>query len=83
MTYDMEALRKASERVGLPFGYMQRLAAADDDPQDPAGDNTLARQIAVMFDHYLAKGLAGDDPIGALRQFGFEETADALEGRLS
>lgn len=79
MTHDVDALREASERAGVPFDYLQRLAAAEEfDPQDPEGNNTLAKQLTVVFDHHVAKCLAGPDPIGALRQFGFDESADAL-----
>lgn len=80
MTRDLDELREASKRAGVPFDYLQRLAAAEEnDPQDPAGNNTLAKQLTVVFDHHVAKCLADPDPIGALRRFGFEETADALD----
>lgn len=79
MTHDVDALREASERSGVPFGYLRRLAAAEEaDPQDPAGNHTLAKQITVVFDHYVAKCLADNDPIGALRRAGFIEAADTL-----
>lgn len=79
MTHDMDSLREASEQAGVPFGYLQRLVAAEEyDPQDPGGDSTLAKQITVIFDHYVARCLADDDPVGALRRSGFAETADAL-----
>ena len=82
MRLDADALREASERVGLPVAYIQRLAAAEDhDPQDPDGHNTLAKQLTVVFDHYIAKCLNDSDPVSALRRFGFEETADALDKR--
>jgi hypothetical protein len=79
MTHDLDALREASERVGLPFHYVQRLVEADQyDAQDPRSGDALGRQLTVVFDHYIAKCLAAPDPIAALRQLGFEETADAL-----
>ncbi|GGM05766.1 hypothetical protein GCM10010099_22400 [Streptomyces cinereus] len=82
MAHTEEELREASERVGLPFSYIQRLMAADQyDPQDPRSHDTLGRQLTVVFDHYIAKCLAAPDPIAALRQLGFEETADALDKR--
>jgi hypothetical protein len=66
MTHDVDALREASERAGVPFDYLQRLAAAEEyDPQDPGGNNTLAKQLTVVFDHYVAKCLTGPDPISA------------------
>lgn len=83
MTHDVDALREASERVGVPFGYLQRLSAAEEnDPRDPGGNNILAKQLTVVFDHYVAKCLAEPDPIGALRRDGFIEAADALSGAL-
>jgi hypothetical protein len=79
MPYNMDALREASDRSGVPFGYIKRLVAAEGpDPQDPDGNNVMARQLAVVFDHHLAKCFADANPIDALRQFGFTETADAL-----
>lgn len=75
MKRDMDALRDAAERVGLPFDYVQRLAAAEE--HDP-GTSTLAKQLTVVFDHYMAKCLAAPDPIAALRDFGFEESAEML-----
>ncbi|GHH87784.1 hypothetical protein [Streptomyces capitiformicae] len=79
MTHDVDALRDASERAGIPFDYLQRLAAAEDyDPQDPGGNNTLAKQLTIVFDHHVAKCLADADPIAALRRFGFDESAEAL-----
>lgn len=80
MTHDLDALREASARVGLPVRYIERLAAADQyDAQDPRSANALGRQLTVVFDHYIAKCLAAPDPIAALRQLGFEGIADALE----
>jgi hypothetical protein len=80
MTHDVDALREASERAGVPFDYLQRLAAAEEyDPQDPGGNSTLAKQLTVVFDHYVAKCLTGPDPISALRRSGFDETADAVD----
>ena len=82
MTHDVDALREASERADVPFGYLRRLAAAEEhDPQDPDGNSTLAKQLTVVFDHYVARCLADGDPVGALRRSGFEETADALGSR--
>ena len=82
MTYTADELRELSERAGVSATYLQRLMAADDyDPQDPEGHNTLAKKLAVIFDHHVAECLGSPDPIGALRQFGFEETADALDKR--
>jgi hypothetical protein len=79
MPYNMDALREASDRTGVPFGYMERLVAAEaSTPEDPDGNNVMARQLTVVFDHHLAKCLADSDPIDALRQFGFTETADVL-----
>lgn len=82
MAYNMDALREASDRTGVPFNYVERLVAAEGfDPQDPDGNNVLAKQLTVVFDHRLAKCLAGSDPIDALRQLGFTETANALAER--
>lgn len=79
MSYDVETLREASEWSKVPFGYLQRLAAAEEhDPQDPDGNNTLAKQLTVIFDHSVAKCLADPDPVAALRRLGFTEVADAL-----
>lgn len=79
MAYDMEVLRKAANHSGVPFGYLSRLAAAEEfDPQDPGGNNTLAKQLTAVFDHHVAKCLATPDPAAALRQLGFTEAADAL-----
>ncbi|KAB1979452.1 hypothetical protein [Streptomyces triticiradicis] len=81
MAYTEEELRAASEQAGLPFTYLHRLMAAERDVQDPDYGNTLARQLTVVFDHYAAKCLAAPDPIAALREFGFEESADVLDKR--
>lgn len=82
MAHTEEELREAAERVGLPFSYLQRLMAADQyDAQDPRSGDTLGRQLTVVFDHYVARCLTGPDPVTALRQLGFEETADALDKR--
>lgn len=79
MGYDVETLRAASDQSGIPIGYLTRWTAAEDfDPQDPEGNNTLAKQITVVFDHYAAKCLDNPDPIGALRKAGFIELADAI-----
>ncbi|MFE1111319.1 hypothetical protein ACFW5U_36305 [Streptomyces rochei] len=79
MSRDLNALRDAADRVGLPFDYLQRLAQAEaPDPQDPEGTGTLAKQLTIVFDHYMAKCLANSDPVTALRDFGFEESAETL-----
>jgi hypothetical protein len=79
MAYNMNALREAAARSGLPFDYLSRLASAEDfDPQDPEGNTTLAKQLTIVFDHYVAKCLASADPAAALRQAGFSEAAGAL-----
>lgn len=79
MNYADDELREAAERVGLSFDYLKRLTvAAEYDPQDPRGGNTLGKQLTVIFDHHLAKCLADPDPVASLRQFGFVETADAM-----
>ncbi|MFI1485805.1 hypothetical protein [Streptomyces sp. NPDC020747] len=79
MAYTSEELRTTSERAGIPLDYLTRLVAADDhDPQDPDGNHVLLKKLVVVFDHHVAKCFASPDPVGALRQFGFEETADAL-----
>ncbi|MDQ0842386.1 hypothetical protein [Streptomyces sp. V1I6] len=81
MNYNADALREASERSGVPFGYLMRLAAAEErDPQDPEGNAVLGKQLTVVFDHYVAKCLAEPDPAAALRRFGFTESAAALDG---
>lgn len=79
MAYNMNALREAADRSGLPFDYLSRLASVEDfDPQDPEGNTTLVKQLTIVFDHYVAKCLASADPVAALRRAGFTETADAL-----
>jgi hypothetical protein len=82
MAYTEDELHELSRRAGVPLGYLQRLMAAEDpDPQDPEGNNILAKKLTIVFDHHVAKCLASPDPVGALRQFGFEEAADALGKR--
>jgi hypothetical protein len=82
MAYTEEELRELSRRAGVPQGYLQRLLDAEEhDLQDPEGDNVLAKKLTIVFDHHVARCLASPDPIGALRQFGFEESADALDKR--
>jgi hypothetical protein len=83
MAHTDEELREASARSGIPFDYIMRLkAAGEPTPDDPRADNALVKQFTVIFDHYVARSLTGTDPIGALRQFGLTETADALEAAL-
>lgn len=79
MKYTADALREASEKSGVPFDYLMRLTAAEEHDHRDEGDSVLAKQLAVIFDHYVAKCLADPDPMGALRRAGFAETADALE----
>lgn len=75
----MDAVREAAGRTGIPFGYLERLVAAEEfDPQDPDGNGTLAKQLTVVFDHYVAKCFLEPDPVGALRRAGFTEIADAV-----
>ncbi|MEV7364231.1 hypothetical protein [Streptomyces sp. NPDC091299] len=83
MAYTEDELRELSERAGVPQDYLQRLTAAEEpDPLDPRGDHILAKKLNIVFDHHLAKCIASPDPIGALREFGFSETADALSAKL-
>ncbi|MFB6675621.1 hypothetical protein ACFCWG_24985 [Streptomyces sp. NPDC056390] len=82
MAYTEDELRELSRRAGVPQEYLQRLMSAEDhDPQDPEGNNILTKKLTIVFDHHVAKCLASPDPIAALRQFGFEETADAFGKR--
>jgi len=79
MAYSTDELRETAERAGMPLDYLMRLQAAEErDPQDPDGNHTLQKQLTVVFDHHVAKCLASPDPVGALLQFGFTETAEAL-----
>jgi hypothetical protein len=79
MAYDENTLREASDRSGIPLGYLSRLLAAEEfDEQDPRGDTTLGKQLTVVFDHYVAKCLTAADPVAALKAMGFTETADAV-----
>jgi len=79
MAYTDDELREVSRRAGVPKGYLQRLLAAEDpDPQDPDGNNVLAKKLTIIFDHHVAKCLASSDPVGALRSAGFTEVADAI-----
>ena len=81
MRHSADALREASERSGVPFDYLMRLAVAEEhDPEDPDGSTVLGKQLTVVFDHYIAKCLAAPDSAAALRQFGFTESAAALDG---
>lgn len=78
MAYDMDKVREMAARSGLPLDYLARLNAAESTPDDPRGEDALLRQMIVVFDHYLAKSLAGDDAASSLQAFGFVETAEAL-----
>ncbi|MFH8926409.1 hypothetical protein ACH4D4_05075 [Streptomyces pristinaespiralis] len=81
MKYNADALCEASERSGVPLDYLMRLAAAEDhDPQDPEGNTVLGKQLTVVFDHYIAKCLTASNPVAALRECGFTESAAALDG---
>ncbi|HEY9372599.1 hypothetical protein [Streptomyces sp.] len=81
MAYDMDRVREASEKSGVPFDYLARLIAAETSPDDPRGEGALVRQMTVVFDHYLAKSISGPNPIEDLKRFGFTETAEILDAR--